>query len=212
VRRTAIRFWFTLAAAVVAAAIADPIVEGAANAGWFGPGTFTDHSTLDVLPALSCGIALLGICLVLRVRRELLRASSEALRADIARLLPGIYATQLAALYIMETSEQLVVAGHPLGGTIWLGGPIWFSLITHALIGLVAAYGLAHAVCACASTTVRIIRRFRALAVRALHDPAPLALRRRTRVCATHDAPVRCRIGNRAPPLSFVYIFANTLH
>lgn len=203
-RRTAIRVWFTLAAAVVAAAIADPLVEGASNAGWFGPGNFTDHSTLDVLPALLCGAVLLSVCLILRIRRELLRASCEALRGDIARLLPALFATQLAVLFAMETIEQVVVAGHPLGGTIWLGGPVWFSLAAHALTGIAIVFGLAYVVCSCARTTVRMIRRMRALAMRALHDPAPLALRRRGRIALAHAAPVRCRIGNRAPPFAFV--------
>jgi hypothetical protein len=203
-RRTAIRVWFTLAAAVIAAAIADPLVEAVSNAGWFGPGNFTDHSSLDVVPALVMGAMLIAICIALRIRRELLRASGEALRADIGRLLPALFATQLAVLWTMETCEQVVVAGHPLGGTVWLGGPMWFSLAVHAVIGLGVAFGVAHAICACASTTVRMIRRIRALAMRALHDPTPLALRRRGRICLGHRAPVRCRIGNRAPPFAFV--------
>jgi hypothetical protein len=204
VRRTAIRFWFTLAAAVVAAAIADPLVESAANAGWFGPGNFTDHSTLDVIPTLFSGALLIGVCFALHIRRELLRASVEALRTDIGRLLPAVFTTQLAVLFVMETIEQVVVVGHPLGGTIWLGGPLWFSLAVHAVTGIAIAFSLAHAICACARTTVRMIRRIRALAMRALHDPVPLALRRRDRMWLAHHAPVRCRIGNRAPPFAFV--------
>ncbi|MGB6984452.1 MAG: hypothetical protein WBD74_00605, partial [Candidatus Aquilonibacter sp.] len=157
-RRTAIRVWFTLAAAVIAAAIADPCVETVANAGWFGPGNFTDHSTLDVVPALVSGAVLIAICLAMRIRRELLRASGEALRADVERLLPALFATQLGVLWTMETGEQIVVAGHPLGGTIWLGGPLWFSLTVHALVGLGVALALAQTVCVCASTTARMIR------------------------------------------------------
>ena len=203
-RRTAIRIWFTLAAAVVAAAIADPLVEGASNAGWFGPGTFTDRSTLDVFPALLAGLVLIAICYALHIRRELLRASVEVLRADVGQLLPALLSTQLAALFAMETIEQVVVYGHPLGGTIWLGGPLWFSLTFHVAVGVLTALGLAHAIRASARTTVRIIRRIRALAMRALHDPAPPALRRCDRIWLTHEAPVRCRIGNRAPPFGFV--------
>ncbi|HTZ55054.1 MAG TPA: hypothetical protein VMB20_08305 [Candidatus Acidoferrum sp.] len=203
-RRTAIRVWFTLAAAVVAAAVADPLVEAASNAGWFGAGNFTDHSTLDIVPALISGVVLIGVCLVLRIRRELLRVSVDALRYDLWRVLPALLTTQLAVLFVMETSEQVIVAGHPLGGTIWLGGPLWFSLFVHVLTGIAVAWGLAFAVCACARTTVRMIRRIRALAMRALHDPAPLALRRCDRIRLTHDVLVRCRIGNRAPPFAFV--------
>jgi hypothetical protein len=203
VKRTAIRIWFTLAAAVLAAAIADPLVEAASNAGWFGPGAFTDHSNLDVLPALLSGGVLIAICLALRVRRELLRASSEALRADIGRLLPALLASQFAVLFTMETIEQMIVAGHPLGGTIWLGGPLWFSFAVHAVTGIAVALALARAICACARTTARLIRRIHALAMRA-HDAAPLALRRRGCIWLTHDALVRFRIGDRAPPLVLV--------
>jgi hypothetical protein len=204
VRRAAIRIWFTLAAAIVAAAIADPCVESASNAGWFGPGNFTDHSMLDVIPALLSGALLLAIYLALRVRRELLRASNEALRTNIGRLLPAILGLQLAVLFVMETCEQLMVYGRWLGGTVWLGGPVWFSFTVHALVGTAVAFILAYLVCNCARTTVRMLRRIRALATRALHDPAPLALRRLERTCLAHEAPVRCRIGNRAPPLAFV--------
>ncbi|HTX56973.1 MAG TPA: hypothetical protein VMD47_07700, partial [Candidatus Acidoferrales bacterium] len=186
---------------VIAAAIADPIVEALSNAGLFGAGNFTDHSNLDVLPALACGTALLAVALVLRVRRDLLRASGDALRTNLAALLPWIFAIHLGALFAMETSEQIVVAGHPLGGTIWLGGPAWFSLTMHALVCTAVAFALARVACACVRTTVRIVRRLRALAMRALHGPPPLALRSLGAVVPGQTPPVLCRIGNRAPPL-----------
>jgi hypothetical protein len=188
---------------VLAAAIADPLVESVSNAGWFGPGTFTDHSNLDVLPALLCGAVLLVCYLTLRVRRDLVQASGEALQTRGHRLLPFIVAVQMGVLFAMETLEQIVVAGHIMGGAIWLGGPIWFSLCVHALLGIAVAYGLARLACACAQTTLRVIRRFRALATRALHAPAPLAVRGRGMAWARANTPVRCRIGNRAPPITF---------
>lgn len=202
-KRGSIRFWFCIASAVLAAAMADPLVESLSNAGWFGPGSFTDHSNLDVLPVLLCGAAFVICYLALRVRRELLRASGEALRARAGRLLPYIVAAQLTVLYAMETVEQVVVAGHVMGGTVWLGGPIWFSLGVHALVGTAVAYGLARLACACAQTTLRVLRRFRALATRALHAPAPLAVRGRGTAWLRANSLVRCRIGNRAPPLTF---------
>ena len=202
-KRGSIRFWFCIASAVLAAAMADPLVESLSNAGWFGPGSFTDHSNLDVLPVLLCGAAFVICYLALRVRRELLRASGEALRARVGRLLPYIVAAQLTVLYAMETVEQVVVAGHVMGGTVWLGGPIWFSLGVHALVGTAVAYGLARLACACAQTTLRVLRRFRALATRALHAPAPLAVRGRGTAWLRANSLVRCRIGNRAPPLTF---------
>ncbi|HTV93492.1 MAG TPA: hypothetical protein VMG98_12325 [Verrucomicrobiae bacterium] len=202
-KRGFIRFWFCIAAAVLAAAIADPLVESISNAGWFGPGTFTDHSNLDVLPALFCGGVFVICYLALRVRREFLRASGEALRARVAWLLPFIVTAQLGVLYTMETLEQVVVAGHVMGGTVWLGGPMWFSLCAHALVGVTVAYGLARAASTCARTTLRVIRRLRALATRALHAPAPLAMRGRGMAWIRANSPVLCRIGNRAPPFMF---------
>ena len=204
VKHGSVRFWFCVASAVIAAAIADPLVESASNAAWFGHGAFTDHSSLDVLPTLACGAILVACYLALRVRRELLRASGEALRARVGRLLPFILVLQLAVLYTMESTEQIIVAGHALGGTIWLGGPLWFSLSIHALVGTAIAYGIACFARTCAHTTIRVIRRLRALATRALHAAPPLALRRRGMAWVRFGAPVLCRIGNRAPPISFV--------
>ena len=203
-KHDAIRFWFGVAAAVVAAAIADPFVEAISNAGWFGPESLTDHSNLDVFPALICGLALLMVALALRVRKELLRTSREALRTNVGRLLPAIFGLQLAVLFVMETIEQIFVAGHPLGGTIWLGGPLWFSLTVHAAICVAIAFALSRAVCMCARTTLRVIRHLRALAMRALHAPAPHAPRTRGTAFSRCELLVHCRIGNRAPPFSLV--------
>ncbi|HUA10356.1 MAG TPA: hypothetical protein VMA98_13900 [Candidatus Acidoferrales bacterium] len=203
-KHASLRIWFAVAVAVISAAIADPLVEAASNAGWFGSANFTDHSNLDVIPALLSGAILLGIALVLRVRRELLRASSEALRTHLARLLPAVFMLQLGVLFAMETIEQTVVAGRALGGSIWLGGPVWFSLSVHALVCVAVAFVLARAVRACARTTVRVIRRLRALALRALHGPAPLALRRHGSRAVDRSAPALRRAGNRAPPFQLV--------
>ncbi len=200
---THIRLWFALAVAVIAAAIADPLVEAASNAGWFGRGVFTDHSNVDVLPALISGAALVACYVVLRVRRELMRASRYALRTRVGRLLPVIFAAQIAVLYAMETVEQLTIAGHVMGGTIWLGGPAWFSLPVHAAVAIAVACALARLTQVCAHTTLRVIRHLRALAMRALHTPAPLALRRRATISLRCSVPVACRIGNRAPPVAF---------
>jgi hypothetical protein len=112
--------------------MADPLVEWASNAGRFGPGNFTDHSTADVVPALLVGVLFVATHLWLRVRRaltrgpasDLLRASRQAIGGGVLRLLPLVFAIQMLVLYCMETSEQIAVVGHPLGGMIWLGGPV----------------------------------------------------------------------------------------
>jgi hypothetical protein len=200
--RSTIRWWFCVAVAVMAAAVADPFVEACSNAGLFGSGAFTDHSNAAVVPALFGGSACLAVYLILRVRRELLRRSCEALRPHFAALLPRIAVLQMLVLFAMESSEQFLVYGHFYGGAVWLGGPVWFSLTIHALVGAALAIGLARLLGMWTRTTVRAIRLMRALAMRALHAPAPLALRPRSFAALRLPAPVLCRIGNRAPPYS----------
>ncbi len=202
--RASIRFWFCIAVAVIAAAVADPLVEAVSNAGWFGPGSFTDHSNLDVLPALALGTALVLLHLAERVRRELMRASGAALGGHVWGLLPVAFSVQIVVVYVMETLEQIVVAGHPLGGTVWLGGPIWFSFCVHAGVCVALTIGLARLICACTRTTVRAIRQLRALAVRSVNGNAPVVLRRRQSRAFVSSSPVVCRIGNRAPPYVLV--------
>jgi hypothetical protein len=161
-KHASIRLWFCVAAAVIAAAIADPLVEGASNAGWFGPGSYTDHSNLDVLPTLALGALLVVLYFVLRVRRDLLEASDDALHTTVGRLLAPIFGLQIALLASMETLEQIAVDGHSLGRTVWLGGPVWFGLSVHAAVCVAVSFGLAKILHAWASTTVRIIRHMRA--------------------------------------------------
>ncbi|HXW52336.1 MAG TPA: hypothetical protein VEJ41_10125 [Candidatus Acidoferrales bacterium] len=131
--------WFCAAVATVAAAIADPLVESASNAGWFGPGRFTDHSTWDVIPVLTIGLVLAAFHVWARVRRALARdhvpgpRSKECWQLQTSvRLLPIIFGLQMAVLFAMETIEQRVVHGTLYGGTVWLGGPVAVSLTVHA--------------------------------------------------------------------------------
>src|SRR5262249_25040176 len=62
-----VRLWFSLAVAVIASAIADPLLEAASNAGIFGNAHYTDHSNLDVLPALAVGLVAVAIHVGLRI-------------------------------------------------------------------------------------------------------------------------------------------------
>jgi hypothetical protein len=207
-----IRFWFCLAVAVISAATVDPVVEFASNHGVFGPGNFTDHSNLDVLPALLAGAFLAALIVALRVRSaladpasrppDLLRASSRALRSGLLRLLPMAFCMQIAVLFAMETTEQFAVAGHGLGGTIWLGGPVCLSLAAHAFACVVMAYALAKAIHACASATLRIIRFVHALVTLPTRtDPAVVTRRHDPLVRSLAHRSVR-NIGERAPPLA----------
>ncbi len=209
--RSSFRLWFCLAVAVLSAAVADPLVEWASNAGLFGPGNFTDHSNLDVLPALLVGSVFVLLYVALRVRSllvspgklppELLRASKDALRGGICGLLPAAFGFQILTLFLMETAEQFAVAGHGLGGTIWLGAPILVSLALHAVACAIGAFAVAYAVRVLAATTLRIIRLVRALATFPLHGKPSIARRRASIVYLSDSRPVLCQIGERAPPL-----------
>jgi len=204
VKCSSIRLWFCIAGAVVAAALADPLVEGLSNAGVFGHGAFTDRSTLDVVPALTAGLFFSVVHLLVRVRRALVRATSDALRGHTVTLLPVIFAMQIAVLATMETVEQIVVTGHTLGGLVWLGGPVWFALSFHAFVCVVLTFGLSALLRLCAQTTLRAIRRIRALSTRPLHGAVPIALRRLQRCVAVENFTVLGPAGNRAPPAALV--------
>ena len=208
--RKPIRIWFCLGVAAIAAAITDPIVEFASNAGWFGRGNFTDHSNLNVFPTLLLGSCFVAFYFIRQLRRmlaadrsseNLLRASNEALRGGIARFLPLTFAAQILILYLMEIAEQYVVWHHSLGGTIWLGGPPLISLVAHALACVFVAYATARAIRAFARTTLRIVRRMRALATLPARAQRTLSRRSSRLVTLRQIGPVLCRIGERAPPL-----------
>jgi hypothetical protein len=146
-----VRAWFCLAVAAIAASIADPIVEGASNSGWFGPGKFTDHSTWDVIPTLVVGLVFVLWHSYLRIRQALdgpdqkMRGFGSLNLTVAIKLLPIIFVLQLGILYGMESLEQKIVWGHVLGGTIWLGGPVLISASVHALAS--AGVALVAAVC-----------------------------------------------------------------
>ncbi len=195
--------------AVLAAAIADPLVEWASNAGWFGAGHFTDRSTIDVLPALA--VALLAACALggLQIAKLVtgraagwLRVSDTVLRKQsLVRALPFAFALQLGVLFTMETLEQLAVRGHLLGGTIWLGGPAPIALLVHAVA------------CVCvALATLRLLRAFTRVASRiiarilqpASRSAQPLANRSRSQRGAGASLQligVLAHLRERAPPL-----------
>ncbi|TAM60913.1 hypothetical protein EPN52_04120 [bacterium] len=145
---------FCVAAACTAAALVDPLMETLSNSGLFGPGPLTDHSTIDVIPALGVGAALSLTFIIALVRRTLARAVD---RVALPPLLPVIYALQLSALCAMETVEQIVITGHPLGGTIWLGGPMLISLSVHAAGCVVVTLALSRLLRWSARTLVRVV-------------------------------------------------------
>jgi hypothetical protein len=208
-----IRLWFGVAVAFVALALADPLTEWASNAGLFGAGNFTDHSNADVFPALFVGFAFFALHVVMRARhisrhhqgrpQAWLGAWARALDArTLTRLLPGVFAVQIGALYLMETSEQLVVLGHGVGGTVWLGAPILVSLTIHAAFCAISMFAISRVVRAFAKTALRIAQVVAVLAARGPRESG-LVLRRLRYSPAPFDfAPLVCLIGERAPPFA----------
>jgi hypothetical protein len=201
---------FSLAAAVTAAALVDPMTEWIANKGLFGPRNFTDHINLDVVPALVIGLAFAIAFVLALVRRTMsptaryapdwLRRFAGANRARSAlRLLPAIFVLQLLMLWSMETSEQLVVFGRPLGGMIWLGGPVFTSLLLHAAGCVVVTWLLSKAVRWSAETIVEVVRLVRHILRDVAADPA--ATRSYVEIaCTAPKKPILARLSGRAPP------------
>ncbi len=189
----------SLVVAVSAATLADPIVEHASNSGVFGAGSFTDRSTIDVLPAAIAALGLAIAYVFVQARRSLAR---ELLAAPSPRM-PLTFALQLLVLFGMESVEQLVVAGHPLGGSVWLGGPIVVALVVHALFCVALSLLLTRVLASLAQVAAEFATSLSAYARRmgaalgfgARLVPVP-------RYCATQH-PLASRSGKRAPPNRF---------
>jgi hypothetical protein len=208
--RSSFRLWFCVGVAFIAAAIADPIVEFAANARWFGPGRFTDHSNLDVLPALLAGTFLLLLYIGLRVRSEiagpqwprtLIRGCDEAFGSAFVSLVPLAYCLQILVLYFMESCEQCFVFGHLAGGVLWLGGPIVVSLLIHAVACVLVAMTATRAVKALARTTLRVLRVIRTWITLPARPPRWTIRRSREVVSFAGRFRIASGVGERAPPL-----------
>jgi hypothetical protein len=190
------RLGFCASVAVIAAAIADPLVEFGSNAGWFGPGSFTDRSNLDVVPSLLAGVALLVIFFARRARALL----AGRLPGRARELIPVAAVMQMGVLYVMETAEQYATAGHLLGGTIWLGGPIPISLSIHVAVCIAVTAALLSLRRVLAETALRAIAFIVAIVSPSASNPQPLAAREAARLCAKIRFPALGTIGERAPP------------
>ena len=208
--RKARRTLFCMAAAVTAAALVDPMVERLSNAGVFGRGNFTDHSTLDVLPALTVGIILAVAVVAFTVWRLLtnrvyapqwLRESADdAVASSLFAVVPAVFALQLVTLFVMETLEQIAVTGHALGPAIWLGGPIAISLLLH-LLGSVAVTYLFSRILLAAAHTIATVVRFVLQAFIAFCKPRPIIRANRVEtIPARFIEPIIARLKGRAPP------------
>ena len=168
-RHSSIYGVFVCTVALFAAVLGDAVVEGISNANILWHGEYTDRSSLDLLPVFLLAVAALmltqGLSLLAQARetglstRALIVSTSRALMPrEISRLLPAIFALQILVLFSMETTEQIVVYGHALGGALWLGGPVAMSLLTHALFAVAAAFSISHVVSALGNALTRIVK------------------------------------------------------
>ncbi|MBV8343936.1 MAG: hypothetical protein JO190_02955 [Candidatus Eremiobacteraeota bacterium] len=196
---SSIRWGFCAALAVISAAFADPLVEFASNAGWFGRGSFTDHSNLDVVPTLVAGAGLMVLYLV---RRAPWVVAGRAFPRGVTPLLPTIFLLQILTLYGMETAEQLLVFGHVLGPAVWLGAPPLISLTIHAATCFAVTLWFGRSIRTLAATTLRVIRLIRAIATLAVRSAGMPARRVFYARPFKELAPVLCSIGERAPPIA----------
>jgi hypothetical protein len=161
------------------------------------------------LAALVLVVSLLALrCLA--VWRTALAASYESLTTlarDFANRscrydVPLVVALQLGALFLMENIEQLRIDGTLVAGAAWLGGPIIFSLVTHALFGVGCTLAL--------GAIMRLfVRGFAALVRTAIafiwlaiarSTTAAITNRRRNAHCWRAQPAYARQIGGRAPP------------
>jgi hypothetical protein len=209
---------FVAAAAVAAAALIDPIVEGLSNWGFFGRGHFTDGSNADVIPALCIAAVLLFVAVVSTARKLfsqepypppwLRRCARELHTTSLVPLIPAIFILQLLSLFAMETVEQILTAGHPFGGFIWLGGPIFISIAMH-LLGCVLISMLLSKIVTVSARTVAHILHLAIAVLRKVSLAAPPLRLGFTRALTPREEPCRRAPRGRAPPF---FLSADPVH
>jgi hypothetical protein len=195
------RLPFLLAVALIAAAIGDPLVETIANSRILGPG-YLDNDHASVVPALIAGFSV-AVLLIGWQCRQFLRQRHDFVERPLTDM-SYVFGLQLVALFVMESCEQIFCEGSLLGGTAWLGGPVWFSLFAHALIGAICTLLIARgmrAIVRRAATLVeivfeRVLCTFGQSAMLFVRRNAD-AMRARTQVLHVHQC------GERGPPLLF---------
>jgi hypothetical protein len=201
------------AVALVAAALGDPLVESVSNSGLFGRG-YHDNNHQSVIPAMVAGGMLVFVILAARcwsivrsgspLRRGdwLLESASRFSQPSALPDLPVVLAFQLAALFAMESAEQLFFGGELLGGTVWLGGPIAFSLATHALLGTSCTLLFLALMRSIHEAVASLVRRtIETILVLLARSGARLVVEIRNDAARPHlQAPPARQIGGRAPP------------
>ena len=210
-RDLATRCSFLIAAALIAAAVGDPVVESIANTGVLG-GHYADHNHLSVLPALFAGLAFALALVVWRClsvwhatsgsRDWLIDMATACSERACATDVVCAFVMQLVALFLMESAEQLALGGKLLGGTAWLGGPIGFSLIVHALIGAACLFALGAFMRALVRTFASFVRALVRFVWLSIVRPLVFARFGRDEASRPASGTLRVRqIGGRAPPL-----------
>jgi hypothetical protein len=194
------RLPFLMAVALVAAAITDPLVETIANTGVLGRG-YADNDHSSVIPALIAGGIL--VLLVIGGRTWALAIARRITERSPLHDLPFVLILQFMALFGMESAEQLLDGGRLLGGTVWLGGPAWFSIVTHIVIGVACTLLIARSMRAIARRCAAIV----SIAIELIlcartYGSAPLFARRRHHGTRRYAQAIHVRqTGERAPPL-----------
>jgi hypothetical protein len=195
---------FGIAVAALAAALGDVLVESLSNHGVFGPGRFTDGSTLDIAPVTIAGVLLLGAFVWRRVHCALREFSAAISGRSILFVLPVIFATQMALLFMMETAEQRIVTGHFMGGTIWLGGPLLISVTLHAAICAIVAWIALGAVRFLEPRALRFIRTL--LTTIVFPPSAPVVDVRSAYVAPESRWIINHEVAKRGPPAGYLSI------
>lgn len=207
------RLPFIVAAALIAAALGDFLVESISNSGVFGTRYF-DRNHLSVVRTLIAGLVLiLDVSGARRLashsrckdieRDWLLDVATQISVRPAASDLPYVFAMQLCALFAMESVEQLTFGGRLLGGTVWLGGPVLLSLLVHAGIGALCTFLLDSLIRAVLRTVASLIGNALAFVWLAIEraSSAVFVSERDGPPCFRAQAPRVRQIGCRAPPL-----------
>jgi hypothetical protein len=121
---------------------------------------------------------------------------------DIPRLLPLVFALQIPTLFTMETIEQIVVYGRPVGGTLWLGAPIAASLFLHAIVAAICALLVARGLTALAQKLLRVVAFVVSWFLKRLNTH-PTFAHRSQRIRKVKQIFCLAHTGERGPPLSF---------
>ena len=195
------RVWFVCASALVAAAVANSLVESISGSGAFGGG-YVDNDHRSVLPVLAIGAIFALAVLIAKTRAWIVAAARDLADRCVVGDLPRVVGLQLFVVFAMENAESFASGGGGVGGVRWLGGPLAFALLAHLTIGIATTFALGFALRALARLLATVVRSAFDVGafLRARADDTTFFRRAIARVCeASPLADVRA-IRGRAPP------------